>query len=213
MYVRTFLSTIPKTICVHNNMDSERPDSAHLAAHELASFIDGTSTPAVRARVEAHLSDCDECCAEVIAVSRLTRIRSPGRRWYVPAVAAAAAAIFLIVVGRQLSIGTAPPAISREPVIATTVAPTVVAPRGVIAGAPRLVWTTVPRADLYRITLFDNAGGSIWEWQTRDTSAALPASVHLANHASYYWRIEAQTGWNRWVASDLTEFSIASPSQ
>jgi hypothetical protein len=192
-------------------MDDERREPAHLAADDLASFIDGTLTPAVRARVEAHLADCDACCAEVIAVSRLMRIRSPRQRWYLPAVAAAAAAVFLVVVGRQLSVGTAPPAVSREPVITTTVAPTVVAPRGAVDAPPRLVWTSVPHADLYRITLFDDAGGSIWESQTRDTSAALPASIHLADHASYYWRVEAQTGWNRWVASDLTEFSIASP--
>ncbi|HLB11233.1 MAG TPA: hypothetical protein VK617_17010 [Gemmatimonadaceae bacterium] len=194
-------------------MDDERRDPAHLAADDLASYVDATGTPALRARVEAHLADCTECCAEVIAVSRLMRIRSPGRRWHLPAIAAVAAAIFLIVVGRQLSVRTESPAVLREPVITTTVAPTVVAPRGAITETPCLVWTSVPHADLYRITLFDDAGGSIWESQTRDTSAALPASIHLADRASYYWRIEAQTGWNRWVASDLIEFSIASPGR
>jgi len=98
-------------------------------------------------------------------------------------------------------------------VITATGAPTVVAPRGAVTGAPLLVWTSVPHADLYRITLFDDAGGSIWESQTRDTSVALPASITLRSRASYYWRIEAQTGWNRWVASDLIEFSIAAPGR
>ena len=204
-----FLSSISK-----NTMDDEGRDATHLAVEDIAAFIDGALSPSVRARVEAHLANCDECRIEVIAVSRLLRERSPRRRLYLPAVvAAAAAALVLIAIGRQSPVGTVPVRVYREPVITTAIAPAVVAPRGAVTAAPRLVWTSVSRADLYRVTLFDDTGRSIWESQTRDTSAALPTGITLRERSSYYWRIEAQTDWNRWVASDLIEFSIASPGQ
>lgn len=198
---------------LNSAMNDELRQPAHLEADDLASFVDGKLSPVSQSRVEAHLATCDECRAEVIAVSRLMRARASRRRFYLPAIAAVAAALILFVVARPASVGTTPSNIDREPVITAVVAPTVVAPRGAVTGAPQLVWTSVPHADLYRITLFDDAGGSVWESQTRDTSAALPGSIKLRSRASYYWRIEAQTGWNRWVASDLIEFSIAAPGR
>jgi len=72
----------------------------------------------------------------------------------------------------------------------------------------RLVWTPVAFADSYRVTLFDDAGRAIYETQTRDSSTVVPDSIHLEPRQPYFWKMEAQTGWNRWVASELIEFSV-----
>jgi hypothetical protein len=189
-------------------MSADERVREHLDPGVLAAFIDGALPPAERALAESHLADCEACRADVIAAVRLTR-RDPVRRWYAPAAAvAAAAAILFMVVGRAPAPVGIPEPVTREPVITTTVAPVTVAPRGKVDRAAALVWTSVPYADLYRLTIFDDAGRVIYESQTRDTSAAIPASIHLRPRTSYFWKLEAQTGWNRWVPSELTEFSV-----
>jgi anti-sigma factor RsiW len=181
--------------------------SAHLDPADLAGFVDGLLPAADRARIESHVADCDECRAEIVAVARL--VAKPARRrvWYIPAAAVAAAAALMLVMLRPAPDDRRAP-VTREPMISATVAPSALAPRGVTSAAKTLVWTSVPHADVYRITLFDDAGRSLWETQTADTVAAIPATIPLLAHASYFWKVEAQTGWNRWVASDLIEFSI-----
>ena len=189
-------------------MNAEHRTPGHLDPGVMAAFIDGALPPAERALAEAHLADCDECRAEFIAVSRLARTPSRRRAWYIPAAAAAAAAVLFFAVTLQPTVDHPTPPVYREPVITTTVAPVAIAPRGVVPAAATLIWTTVPYADLYRLTIFDEAGRAVWETQTRDTSVAIPGNIHLALRTSYFWKLEAQTGWNRWVPSELVEFSV-----
>jgi hypothetical protein len=200
----------------------------HLESGEVAAYLDGALAPSDRSRVEAHAAECDMCRTELIEAASLLRARPRVRRWYVPAgaVAAAAAAVVLLIWGRPDN-APAGAAGYREPAVTTSVAPAVVAPRGVVSpapvnvpeGAPRgvpsngrlFVWTAVPRADRYRLTLFDGTGAVVWETQTPDTAAQLPDSIRIRTRATYLWKVEAQTGWNRWVSSDLVEFSVGSP--
>ncbi len=192
-------------------MDTKPGAPGHLETWEVAVYLDDALSPADRSRVERHLVDCDDCRTEIITVARLLRTQ-PRRGWYIPIgiAAAAAAAVLLLVWPGSIEEPVGPPNY-REPVVTTTVAPIGIAPRGAIATAPWLVWTRVPHADRYRLTLFDATGRVIWESQTRDTSAAFPKTIGLQPRASYFWKVEAQTGWNRWVGSDLIEFSLASP--
>jgi anti-sigma factor RsiW len=189
-------------------MAAEQRIPDHLERGEVAAYLDRALSPSDRSRVEEHLADCDACRAEVIAVARLLRTQ-PGRRgWYVPiGVAAAAAAVLLLVWPRPVEEPPLPPNY-REPVVTTTAAPSAIAPRGAIVAASRFVWTGVPHADRYRLTVFDATGRVVWETQTGDTAVGLPESIRLQTGASYFWKIEAQTGWNRWVGSDLIEFSL-----
>ncbi len=184
-------------------------DSNHLESGEVAGYLDHSLAPADRSRIEAHAAACDECRAELVEAAWLLRTQPRRRGWYVPAgaVAAAAAAVFLVVWSGSVKVPPGPPDF-REPALTTAVAPVVVAPRGVTSSAARLVWTAVPHADRYRLTLFDGKGSVVWETQTPTTSALLPDSIRLLPGALYLWKVEAQTGWNRWVASDLVEFSL-----
>lgn len=186
-------------------------ENEHLTGGEVAGYLEGTLPSSDRSRVAAHLVACDECCSELIEVAQLLR-KQPRRRtrraiWYATAGVAAAAGLLILVVPLKQ-----PPASPgyREPVVTTTMGPVILAPRGTTA-ARMVVWTAVPHAERYRLTLFDATGTVIWESQVSDTSATLPTTIELRPSATYFSQVEAQTGWNRWVKSDLVEFSVTSP--
>jgi hypothetical protein len=193
-------------------MDGDRTRESHLESGEAAAYVDGALARSARSLIEAHLAECEGCRDEVIEVTRLLRTGSWRHRWQLPTgVAAAAAAVVLLVVWPRPAHQPMESPEYREPALTTTVAPVVVAPRGVVGVARALVWTAVPHADRYRLNLFDDTGRVVWETQSGDTSALLPDSIRLQPRASYLWKVEAQTGWNRWVSSDLVEFSIGPP--
>jgi len=178
----------------------------HLSAEDLASHLDGVLPPGERTRVDQHLAECHECRAELIAASRVLRTKPGRRRWFIPTTIAAAAAAAVLVLWRSGTDDTFPPQY-REPAVSTTPAPIGLAPRGVTAAPVRLIWTRVPHAERYRLTVFDSTGAVLWESQTTDTSIAVPRSVQLRPRAPYFWQVEAQTSWNRSIKSDVVEFS------
>ena len=185
-------------------MEPESHLSSHLSPGDVAAYVDGALPPPARSRVEGHLADCHACRTEIVAVARVVRARHR-RHWYVPIGLAAAAALVLLIWPRSGE-ETATPPNYREPVVTTTVAPVIIAPRGPTTAPRRLVWSSVPHADRYRMTLYDATGAVLWESQTNDTTATIPATIGL-EPGSYFLQVAAQTGWNRWVASDLIDFS------
>jgi hypothetical protein len=178
----------------------------HSSSADIAAYLDGVLAPQDRARVEQHVAECDDCRSELIAVSRVLSTIPRRRRWYVPAgIAAAAAAVALLVwpglpADRQPSF--------REPAVTTTPAPIGIVPRGRTAGTPQLVWTRVPHAEHYRLTVFDSSGTVLWESPSTDTSIALPRTIGLRPGIHYFWQVEAETGFNRSVKSDVIEFVL-----
>ena len=141
------------------------------------------------------------------AVAReLTPSAAGRRRWLQVALPAAAAAVVLLLAMPWRSEDDA--ASHRAPTITAVSAPVPMSPAGIVAIAETLRWTTVDAADRYRTTLFNDQGAVLYETQTIDTIVALPDSVHLAPGRSYLWKVEARTGWGRWSASPLIEFSI-----
>ncbi len=189
-------------------------ENEHLTGGEVAGYLEGALPPGDRSRVAAHLAACDECCRELIEVAQLLRtqprLRTRQGIWIAAAGVAAAAAVLLLVLPLPPPQQTESPGY-REPVVTATVGPVIMAPRGETTAARTMVWTAVPHVERYRLTLFDSTGTVVWESQVSDTSATLPTTIELRPSASYFWQVEAQTGWNRWVKSDLVEFSVTSP--
>jgi len=98
----------------------------------------------------------------------------------------------------------------RESSVTTTIAPRVLAPIGRVESVDRFVWSSVPHAGLYTLRIFDPDGSVIWQGETRDTVLAPPPPVALRLDRSYYWKVEAHTGFQRSTSTELVEFSIRS---
>lgn len=184
----------------------------------IADLVEGRLNPEARAPLVAHLLTCARCRSLVAATGRLLSdetvaretIGSVGprwRRWSLPIGIAAAAAVLLLVWPRSTSDIEPIPGL-REPPVADTVTPVPIAPRGSVAHLSRFVWSSVPRVDRYRLRLYDDDGELMWTAETAETVAVQPDSVSLVPIASYFWKVEAQTEWQRWAASDLVEFQV-----
>jgi hypothetical protein len=80
-----------------------------------------------------------------------------------------------------------------------------------VAAVTDLRWSPVAGADRYRVTVFDATGGVVYASESADTVVAFPDSVALVSGASYLWKVDARTGFDRWAASGLAEFRVAGP--
>jgi len=185
-------------------MPAEIP-AEHLEAGEVAAFLHHALSAQARKRVEAHLDECARCRAELVQVARLIRT-APSRRRYVLPMSLAAAAVLVLLLTPSVHIPGRPE--YREPAITTTAAPATISPLGEVGAARELIWSAVPRAGRYRVMLMDDGGTLLWRIETSDTTAAIPDSVRLRTGAQYFWKVEAETGFGRWVASDLIDFVI-----
>lgn len=184
----------------------------------IADFVDGRLSRQDRASATSHLISCARCRAVVKATSDLAttsasvtpQVRARGYRWTIPAGLAAAAVLVLLLLPRGQSADS--PNL-RESAVTSTVAPVphTPAPGASVARIDRLVWSSVPGAERYRVRLYDGAGSVLWSVVTADTFAALPDSVRLQSRVPYFWRIEAEAAWMRWASSELASFQINQP--
>ena len=187
---------------------SELPRDDHLEPDEAAAYLEDALGPTDRARIDAHLAECAHCREEIVEAGRivvtLPAADRAGRRFWIPA---AIAASLLLFVARPGQITDAPVA-HREAPVTAIVAPQIVAPIGAVESLARLVWRGAPGADSYHVRLFHADGAVLWEQSTTDTTAALPDSLRFVAGRSYYWKVEAQTGFDRRAASELIEFIV-----
>lgn len=194
-------------------------DDEHIAA-----IVDGTLDPGARAAAIEHLAECARCRDAVASVVRLATAQPVAREmhrveygrgvprrfwWRLPVGLAAAAAVALLLLPGRNDRGADDR--RREPSLTATIAPRPLEPRGSVTALPVLRWASVPNADRYRVRVFTADGTVLWESEGVDTVAGLPAGVTLQPEASYYWKVEARTGWDRWVGSDLVEFRLERP--
>jgi hypothetical protein len=179
---------------------------AHLDPHEVTGYIEGTLARAERARLESHLADCDECTAEIAAVSRLRPRRGSRGRWVGLAIAAAAV-IAVVVVGRTLDSTPADegPVVRGDSAgaVVSTVAP---AEGAALESPPVFVWHPVPDATIYRLSLTRPNGDSAWAASVRDTTVAAPDSALAPG--TYYWIVDALLSDGAVVSGKAREFRI-----
>ena len=192
-------------------MTEHMADAGHPTDDDLAAYLDRRLDPAERERLESHVAWCPDCRAQLTAASAVIRRRAAVRkRWATLApVAAAAAAIVLLVVSPEGWPGAGGAPAHRDAPSTSATAPIPITPRGAVAAAEALVWHRLERADRYLGTLFDASGVVVWRAETGDTVAALPDSVRLEPGAAYLWRVDARVGIDRWVQSQLLQFTVA----
>jgi hypothetical protein len=194
----------------------------------LAALAAGELQVGSRSDLMVHLSSCRSCRATVaslstaladpaVAAAKTAADRPWGRRLTRLAVPAAAAVLLIAVLGRQgddarpsaKDVHLSEPSPHRAPVTQVFSDPVPLSPRGVGDRPVWLRWTAVAQADLYRVTLYQSDGQTLYQRELRDTATAVPDSIRLIPGSSYFWRVEARTGWDRWVASEWEQFTIA----
>jgi len=185
---------------------------------QIADFVEGRLSPEARAPLVAHLLTCARCRSIVAATGRLLADKAVAReiprsrsrwwrRWSLPVGLAAAAAVLLLVWPRGTRDLEPVPGLRDSPA-AGTVTPRPISPRERVARVDRFVWSSVSGVDRYRFRLYDGQGAVLWTAETADTAVSLPDSVRLSAPATYFWKVEAQTEWQRWAGSDLVEFRL-----
>ncbi len=186
------------------------------------------------ARQIEHLSGCAGCRRRLAAITALVRDdavageihrlgvqgRTAGHYRAIGLIAAGVvgiAAVGTLAVLRDpaASSGTddasATSAIHRESAITTTVAPRIVGSARVLGANDSLRWTSVPHADRYQVMVFDRDGTLVWDPQTSDTGLAVPDALIRDTSTTYLWKVEARTGWDRWVASEWEYLTVDPP--
>jgi hypothetical protein len=196
---------------------------SHLDGESMVAFVEGNTPPADRADLLAHLLDCGDCRQAVASVARLLEApdvkreidrlnavprRKQRRRVMSAVVAAGVLAAGLLFVFIPASWRTAQPRYREESLTGAS-APRLVAPIAAATAVDAFRWTSVPRADRYRITVFARDGSVIWEAQTRDTAIALSQLSGRLTSDTILWRVEAHVGWeDRWTSSDLATLIV-----
>jgi anti-sigma factor RsiW len=222
------LSTVRQTV------DALRAGAAHperartdcLDEFAIASFLDGTAAVGAQHAAASHILTCAHCAQTAASVARLRRdpdvvaelrhLTSPASAWRgryllrTTAIAGAAAVLALVLVRQSLIEKRDNAPIYRDRSVVGTSPLTPISPVGAVSVVDSLRWTSVGRADRYRVIVYDPHGTTVWEAQTRDTVAALPSAISRRLAGSYLWKVSARVAANRWVESDLAEFAIRS---
>jgi hypothetical protein len=192
-------------------VEAIRVSDQHLEPREVAGYVDRVLPDTERARIEAHLATCPECRSEVADAGRiiatLPRPRHIRRGVMVSAAGIAAMLLVFLWPRADRDLGNRQ---HRESPVTTTIAPRVIAPIGGVESVDRFVWSSVPHAGLYTLRIFDPDGSVIWQGETPDTVLTPPPPVGLRLDRSYYWKVEAHTGFQRSTSTELVEFSILS---
>jgi hypothetical protein len=201
-------------------VEESLPSSECLDEGTIAGLAEGTLAGPTRDKALAHVARCALCRRAVASVANALETRAlaheievaagPARRrrmrlMWMALPLTAAAVLVLFFLPRKSDDGARP--VLRGST-SDTAAPVLLAPRATVARADRFVWSKVRGAQNYRLRLYDAEGSVVWLRETVDTALALPVAVKLAPGSKYYWKVEAQTEWQRWAGSDLVEFRL-----
>lgn len=190
------------------------PVPEHPAADQVAAYIENKLSPADRHAMEGHLADCRECRQDVTSAQRLVRQRRQPRRkaWAVPAAAAAVFVVF--VLSRTLTDSRSDEAVRSTTgagLSDTVVAIEVVSPadRATIADAVVFAWKGQSDRPLYKITVTEGTGRTVWSAETSDTVVTLPQTITLERGKMYFWVVDALAADGRSRTTRTHRFSAA----
>jgi len=193
---------------------------------EMAAFVEGVLEGADRQRIAGHLVECADCRAQYAELCVVLgdasvapaydshspiSVSVPARRHRVAgsfAFAGLAAAALLFAVARQQEPAGTETQLLRDEHGALVSVPVIVGPISVAYDTTAFLWSGVPGAELYRVTVFDAEGVVVWEAETADTVALHPSPSPFVPGEPYLWRVQARTDFDRWVGSRLAEFRI-----
>jgi hypothetical protein len=184
-------------------------DADHPSTEDLAAYLSGSLPASEALDLENHLSDCWSCRQEVIGGRRLLRSIPRTVPWLaVPAAAAAILALLLLRPGPAGRPGDE--ALRSESEIGaegrsllTVVSPEEGETLGV--GAP-FIWRSDPAQPLYRVTVADRTGRTLWTGDTSDTTLTTPPALRLDRGSRYFWYVDALDAEGRSVTTGTRSF-------
>ena len=197
---------------------TDQSRNGHTTSEDLAAYLDGEVRPEERARIHAHLDDCESCREETadLIVLLERRSRRKLRRFAVPFAAVAAVAGILLV-GPALQEGSeesverlrgSDAAARAEAVLDIRVVnPT---PQAVVELASlEFAWEGVEEEALYRFTITDESGEPLWSHETFATSVSLPSEVELRSGQSYFWFVDVLLADGRTGTTGVLSFRVS----
>ncbi len=193
--------------------DAPAEDLQHPSAEALAAYLSGSLPAPERLELDAHLSACWSCRQEMIGGRRLLRSYPRDRRWLaVPVAAAAVLALLLLRPGPAGRPGEEPlradSSLGQEPARAlAVVSPAEGDTTGV--GGTVFVWRSATGEPLYRVTIADRTGRTLWTGDTSDTTLAPPAALRLDRGSKYFWYVDALDSEGRSVTTGTRSFHTA----
>jgi len=191
----------------------------------VARMAEGSGTPGDL----AHTAGCGFCRAQVAAAARalgstpvaaeIARLERPAwgrrsRRLAGIGGLAAAAVVAVLFVARQPDDPAPGARTHRDPAAPAVGVPAVQAPvllSPVDATVQRPVvldWRRSDGATQYQVAVFDAEGTVMWKEETTDSTVTIPAHVRLDGGVTYWWRVEARIGYDRWLASEVNPFTL-----
>lgn len=193
----------------------------HLRDDVLAAYLDRALPAAERRVADDHLADCATCRDELVGMSKLVAGRGPVRQWprlatSIAAVAAAAIAFAVIgpwrtatgpstAPGDRMRESTQVDGAGRRAVMVVTPAEgETVTPR-----ALRFVWHPFAPNATYLLKLADDTSTVRWQFDTADTTLALPDSVQLERGRTYGWWVDALTTDGHVASTGVRRFRTA----
>lgn len=185
---------------------TETAPREHVDPHEVTSYLEGALAPAARQRFEAHLAECEECTAELVAVGRLRHTPRARVRW-IGLAAAAGLAVILLAPRLEREAAVTSPTVRGD----ATQAIGVVAPAdgAVLREAPVFAWRPVAGAAAYRISVTRNDGDSVWATTTADTAVRPPEGAVPPALEHYFWYVDALLSDGRSVPGKPHRFSLS----
>jgi hypothetical protein len=188
----------------------------------IARMAEGSGTPGDI----AHTAACGFCRAQVAAAAlalgsapvaaEIARLNRPvwgrrSRRLAGIGGLAAAAVVAVLFVARQPSDPAADPGAHRDPEagVPAAQAPVLLSPVDATVHRPVVLdWRRSNGATQYQVAVFDAEGTVMWKKETTDSTVTIPADVRLEGGVTYWWRVEARIGYDRWLASDVNPFTL-----
>jgi hypothetical protein len=148
----------------------------------------------------------------VIGGRRLLRSHRPGRRWLlVPAAAAAILALLLLRPGPTRPTGEealrADDNQTQESAALAVVSP--VEGDTADVGGPSFIWRAAPGEPLYRLTIADRTGRTLWTGDTPDTTLVPPRALRLDRGSKHFWYVDALDVEGRSVTTGTRSFHTA----